>query len=173
MSVTRSSTSNNSQTRRLFNEEDDNQSTGYTEDGKTFEELFESVAKTEPIGEGRLVEGKVVSVTADFVLVDVGHKSEGEIPIDQFRSPEGVVEIKVGDMTEVFVEVDERGRVQVSKRKADRARAWDEINEACESNAIIEGTVTSVIKGGLLVNIGVEAFLPSSQIDLRPVKNLE
>ncbi|MEZ4815658.1 MAG: 30S ribosomal protein S1 [Bdellovibrionota bacterium] len=173
MSVTRSSTQNSSQIRRLFHEEDELEPNSYTEDGKSFEELFESSAENAPIGEGRLAEGKVVSIGSDVVLIDIGLKSEGEVPIAQFKNPEGELEIKVGDMVEVFIERNEAGHIRVSKEKADRAHAWDEITEACESNAILEGTATSVIKGGLLVDIGVKAFLPSSQIDIRPVKNLE
>lgn len=176
MSVTRSSTQNPSQIRRLFHEEDELEPTNYKEDGQSFEELFEKAAEqaTPTSSEGRLAEGKVVSIGADVVLIDVGHKSEGEVPLAQFKNPStGELEIKVGDVVEVFVEVSDNGHVRVSKEKADRARAWDEITEACNSNAILEGTATGVIKGGLLVDIGVKAFLPSSQIDVRPVKNLE
>lgn len=173
MPVTRSSTQNPTQIRRLFHEEDELEPNHYKEDGKSFEELFESSAENAPIGEGRLAEGKVVSIGADFVLIDIGLKSEGEVPVAQFKNAAGELEISVGDVVEIFVEANESGHVRVSKEKADRARAWDEITEACNSNAILEGTATGVIKGGLLVDIGVKAFLPSSQIDVRPVKNLE
>ncbi len=179
MSVTRSSTQNSSQIRRLFQEEDELEKNGYTEDGKTFEELFESTSiEQTPIGDGKLVEGKVVGITADFVLVDVGLKSEGEVPINQFKdAATGELTVKVGDVTEVLIERSEGergGRITVSKEKADMHRAWDEIAEARDTQAIIEGLATDVIKGGLLVDIGgIKAFLPSSHIDVRPVKNLE
>lgn len=175
MSGTRTSTTNPTQIRRLFHEEDEIDDNKYVEDGKTFEELFELAVDSQAVTEGRAVEGKVVSIGDEYVLVDVGQKSEGEVPLAQFKGPEGQIEVKVGDMVEVFVEHSEnsRGHLIVSKEKADRMRAWDEITEACETNAILEGTVTEVIKGGLLVDIGVKAFLPSSHVDVRPVKNLD
>ena len=183
MSLTRTANSNthnspsqnSGQIRRLFHEEDEIIENNYQEDGKTFEELFESTVETQSVGEGRLVEGKIVSISADYVLVDVGHKSEGEVSVEQFKNAAGEIEVKVGDIIEVFVErtENERGHLVVSKEKADRMRAWDEISEACTSNAILEGVATSVIKGGLIVDIGVKAFLPSSHVDVRPVKNLD
>ena len=174
MSETRSST-NATQIRRLFHEEDEVEPNQYQEDGKTFEELFESTVDSQAVTEGRAVEGKVVSVRDEYVMVDVGQKSEGEVPLEQFRNQEGNIEVKVGDIVEVFIErsENERGHLVVSKEKADRMRAWSELAEACETNAILEGTVTEVIKGGLLIDIGVNAFLPSSHVDVRPVKNLE
>jgi small subunit ribosomal protein S1 len=155
----------------------DDDDTTYTENGMTFEEMFEQslVEAAEGPNPGEVLLGKVVNVGTDKVLVDVGQKSEGEVDINQFRGPDGTVDVQIGDEFYVLVErlENEHGLLTLSKDRADLMRAWDEIADACEKNEILEGTVTGVVKGGLQVNIGVMAFLPGSQIDTRPVKNLD
>jgi small subunit ribosomal protein S1 len=143
----------------------------------SFEEMFEKSLEQQESGlsEGQMVNGKVVAITPEKVLVDVGYKSEGEVNTSQFRLPDGTLEIAVGDEIQVIVErmENENGLLQLSKNKADMFRAWDEIAVVCEQNQVIEGTVTEVVKGGLMVDIGIKAFLPGSQVDVRPLKNLE
>jgi len=130
---------------------------------------------TNAVREGEIVEGKVIFVTRDFVMVDIGHKSEGRIPVDEFMGPDGQASVKVGDKISVYVDdfENEDGLIQLSKDKADKLRIWDEIDKACERGELVEGVVTGRVKGGLTVDIGVKAFLPGSQVDLRPVRNLE
>ena len=126
------------------------------------------------IEEGEIVRGTVVKVTDQEVLVDVGFKSEGAIPIQEFRSEKGEITVTVGEEVEVFLEEAENsdGHIVLSKDKADKAKVWDEITKAYENDCEIEGTVTDKIKGGLAVDVGVRGFLPGSQVDLRPVRDL-
>ena len=155
----------------------DDDTDSYTENGMTFEQMFEQSLqeKVHDISIGEVLLGKVVNVGTEKVLMDIGKKSEGEIDINEFRTPEGTIDVQVGEEFHVLVErlENEYGLLTLSKDRADLARAWDEIADACEKNEILEGTVTAVVKGGLQVNIGVMAFLPGSQVDTRPVKNLE
>ena len=126
------------------------------------------------IEEGEIVQGTVVKVTDQEVLVDVGFKSEGAIRIWEFRDESGELTVAVGDVIEVFLEEAENsdGHVVLSKEKADKAKVWEEITRAYENDEEIEGVVTDKIKGGLAVDIGVRGFLPGSQVDLRPVRDL-
>ena len=151
-----------------------NQSSG-TDD---FEALLSEHFETDnSLKEGRIVKGHVVKVGKDFVVVDIGHKSEGEIPISQFADTTGLIKVGVGQDVDVFLEnlENESGLVELSKEKADKLKVWDEISSACERDEIIEGTISQRVKGGLSVTIrgGVKAFLPGSQVDLRPIRNLE
>jgi small subunit ribosomal protein S1 len=157
---------------KVFRDDDDSD---YTEEGLTFEELFSKSVEDTPVTEGEVILGKVVSITDDRVLVDVGFKAEGEVAISEFKSPSGELEVAVGDEVHVYLDTMEtkNGLLRLSKERADVMRAWDEIAEACERGDILEGTVVGVVKGGLSVDIGVKAFLPGSQIDVRPVKNLD
>lgn len=127
------------------------------------------------IQEGEVVKGTVVKITSDYVLVDVGYKSEGQIPVEEFQNDEGDVDVRENDQVEVLLErrEDEDGLVVLSKSKADQARVWDTIGKAYENNQLMEGKVISRIKGGLSVDIGVRAFLPGSQIDLHPVRDMD
>jgi small subunit ribosomal protein S1 len=122
--------------------------------------------------EGEVVKGRVVQVRDTEVLVDVGYKSEGSIPIDEFHRGGGLP--KVGEEIEVYLEAkeDSEGLIVLSKDKADKIKVWDAISRAHEKGTPIEGKVVEVVKGGLAVDVGVRAFLPGSQVDLRPVKNL-
>src|SRR6266496_696454 len=123
------------------------------------------------IQEGEVVRGRVVEVRDSEVLVDIGYKSEGTIAIEEFRH--GTVP-KVGDDIEVYLESkeDNEGLIVLSKDKADKIKVWDAISKSHDSGTPVEGKVVEVVKGGLSVDVGVRAFLPGSQVDLRPVKNL-
>ena len=122
--------------------------------------------------EGEVVRGRIVAVKDTEVLVDVGYKSEGTIPMEEFQRT-GIVPV-VGEDIEVFLEMkeDAEGLIVLSKEKADKIKVWDVITRAYEKGTPIEGKVIEVVKGGLAVDVGVKAFLPGSQVDLRPVKNL-
>ncbi|MSR83265.1 MAG: 30S ribosomal protein S1 [Candidatus Latescibacteria bacterium] len=126
------------------------------------------------IAEGQIVKGRVVAVTLTEVLVDIGFKSEGAIPLKEFGDmPEG---IQLGNEIEVFLEnvEDQDGRVVLSKQKADFMRVWDRIKEAHDTGNTVSGRLVRRIKGGIVVDLfGVEAFLPGSQIDIRQVKNFD
>jgi small subunit ribosomal protein S1 len=121
--------------------------------------------------EGEVVRGRVVHVGQSEVLVDVGYKSEGAIPIEEFRGKLP----HVGDEIDVYLEAkeDAEGLIVLSKDKADKIRVWDAITQAYDRGAPVEGRISEVVKGGLAVDVGVKAFLPGSQVDLRPVKNLQ
>lgn len=150
--------------------EEDGQENTREED---FAELVES--SFHKVQEGEVVTGVVVQVTPEFVMVDVGSKSEGQIPVDEFTSEQGEVTVAVGDNVKVFLEDTEEssGEVRISKTKADKIRIWERIAEICDTERTITGKVISRVKGGLQVDIGVSAFLPGSQVDLRPVRNFE
>ncbi|MBI2216373.1 MAG: 30S ribosomal protein S1 [Candidatus Rokubacteria bacterium] len=123
--------------------------------------------------EGEVVRGRVVHVGTSEVLVDVGYKSEGAIPIEEFHRV-GTLP-RVGDEIEVYLEAkeDSEGLIVLSKEKADKIKVWDAITKAHDHGMPIEGRVVEVVKGGLAVDVGVKAFLPGSQVDLRPMKNLQ
>ena len=147
---------------------------GFSED-LDFEAAFLDWEKQQNVLEGEIVRGIVLSVNKDFVIVDIKYKSEGQIPVQEFIDLEGAVTVKAGDEIDVYVEnrENDNGLVELSKEKADRLKIWDEIAEACENEELVEGIITARVKGGLTVDIGVKAFLPGSQVDLRPVRNLE
>jgi len=149
---------------------------GQTETSEeNFEELFEQYLQKDEVKEGEITKGRVIRIGKEFVVVDIDYKSEGQIPIDEFIGPDGKVFIKEGDFVDVFVDAieDDDGLVELSKEKADKLKIWDEISLACERDELVEGVITSRVKGGLTVDIGVKAFLPGSQVDLRPVRNLD
>ncbi|MCC7406243.1 MAG: 30S ribosomal protein S1 [Bdellovibrionales bacterium] len=143
--------------------------------GENFESLFEKSLGERDFKVGDVVSGRVVEVQEDFVLVDINYKSEGMIPISEFRMVEGHRNVEVGAQVEVFIDriENENGMVVLSKDKADMLRAWNDISRAAENEEVIEGTIIAKVKGGLSVDIGVKAFLPGSQIDLRPVRNMD
>jgi small subunit ribosomal protein S1 len=146
--------------------------------GDSFASLFEaSVAQSDSLREGEIVQGRVIKVTRDAVVVDIGYKSEGVIHANEFLDTTGQLSVQAGDVVDVLVEARENddGLVSLSKEKADKLKVWDEISAACERDELIEGTITARVKGGLQVAIrgGVKAFLPGSQVDLRPVRNLD
>jgi small subunit ribosomal protein S1 len=144
----------------------------------SFAALFEaSIAQADSLKDGDIVTGTVIKLNKDSVVVDIGYKSEGLIPMSEFATAGGQQQVKVGDTVDVLVESKENddGLVSLSKEKADKLKVWDEISAACERDELIEGTITARVKGGLSVTIrgGVKAFLPGSQVDLRPIRNLD
>ncbi|MEE8474948.1 MAG: 30S ribosomal protein S1 [Myxococcota bacterium] len=144
-----------------------------TGSGETFAELFEQSVKN--VKEGEVVRGTVLSVDDDHVQIDIGFKSEGLVATWEFMDDDGTLLVGPGDAVDVLVEQseDSHGRIVLSKEKADRLLVWDEISRAYKADEPVEGTIVSRVKGGLAVDIGVKAFLPGSQVDLRPVRNLE
>ena len=140
----------------------------------TMEELMESSLQS--LKEGEVVRGTVVAVDSDEVLVDIGYKCEGSVPVSEFTDPEtNEISIKVNDEVEVFVErMDEaEGRVRLSRDRAAKLKTWSSIEEAFKSGLPVRGTVLERVKGGLSVDIGVRAFLPGSLVDLLPNRRLE
>ncbi|HSR49793.1 MAG TPA: 30S ribosomal protein S1 [Acidobacteriota bacterium] len=127
------------------------------------------------LSEGEVVPGKVLKVTDSKVVIDVGYKSEGIIDISEFAGEEGEVEVKAGDVVDVLLEntEDSEGYIVVSREKAERMKIWDSIEKAYNEEETIVGRVIERVKGGLSVDIGVRAFLPGSQVDLHPVRNLD
>lgn len=134
--------------------------------------LYEETFKN--LEEGTITEGRVVALTKDKVVVDIGYKSEGMIPSDQF-SNEDLQNIKIGDRIQVYIEEceDADGNLVLSKEKADKMKIWEELEKLYKEEKSIDGKVVSRIKGGMMVDIGVKAFLPGSQIDLHPVRDLD
>ncbi|MGO9688327.1 MAG: 30S ribosomal protein S1 [Syntrophobacteraceae bacterium] len=127
------------------------------------------------IQEGEVIRGHIVQVSDDFVMVDIGYKSEGQISIHEFRDESGVIQAEVGDEIDVLLEFhdDDDGSIHLSKEKAAKIKVWDDISRIYSDDGMIEGKIVAKVKGGLAVDIGVQAFLPGSQVDLRPVRNLE
>ena len=134
--------------------------------------LYEETFKN--LEEGTITEGRVVALTKDKVVVDIGYKSEGMIQGDQF-STEELQNLKVGDRLQVYIEEceDADGNLVLSKEKADKMKIWEELEKLYKDEKSIEGKIVSRIKGGMMVDIGVKAFLPGSQIDLHPVRDLD
>jgi small subunit ribosomal protein S1 len=146
--------------------------------GDSFAALFEASLQSGEFGkEGEIVKGTIVAVQRDSVIIDIGGKSEGMIPLSEFADAQGQNTVKAGDVIDVYIESRENddGLVTLSKEKADKMKVWDEISSACERDELIEGTISQRVKGGLSVTIrgGVKAFLPGSQVDLRPIRNLD
>ena len=125
--------------------------------------------------EGEIVPGRIIGITSNSVIVDVGYKSEGLIPIEEFTDRDGELSVKVGEEVDVLLEKTEdlEGHVLLSYTKAQRMRRWTEVERAYKEGRVIKGRVTDRIKGGLTVDVGLRAFLPGSLVDIKPVKNLE
>jgi small subunit ribosomal protein S1 len=139
-------------------------------------EMVELYAKSlREIVEGEIVRGTVLEIRNDTVLVDIGYKSEGTIPLKEFQTLSGEFTIKVGDPVDVYLDQkeDTDGLIVLSREKAEKIKIWDEIRRAYEKGEVINGTILGRTKGGLMVDIGVRAFLPGSQVDLRPVRDLD
>lgn len=143
------------------------------QDSDNFMQMYEESLKS--IQEGEVVSGEIVQVDKEFVLVDIGYKSEGQIPIREFVDAEGRLTAKVGDKIEVLLErrEDDEGAIRLSKEKAAKIKVWDKIREIYESDGTVRGTIVSRVKGGLSVDIGLQAFLPGSQVDLRPIRDMD
>jgi len=143
-----------------------------------FEALFQEQEESgNAIKEGQVVQGTVIELRKDDVVLDIGHKSAGAVPKVEFinTTTHEPIEVNVGDVFDVYIEVfeDDAGELVLSKEKADMRKAWDRVSAAFESNELVEGKILGRIKGGLSVDIGIKAFLPGSQVDLRPIRNLE
>ncbi|MGC6491829.1 MAG: 30S ribosomal protein S1 [Myxococcota bacterium] len=141
----------------------------------SFSSFFDDFMGHKGIREQSVVQGRVLNIDDDWVTVDIAYKAEGLVPTNEFRDLEGEVTIAVGDTVDVYLGTmkEDAQALFLSKRKADEMKAWDEISKAVAADEIVSGVVKSRVKGGLQVDIGVKAFLPGSQVDLRPVKNLD
>ncbi len=152
---------------------------GFGDEGgadQTMESLMEMYEESlKRFEEGEVVNGRIISVDKDHVLVDVGYKSEGQISIHEFRNDQGDVEVDVDDVVEVMIEWwdEEEERVILSKEKAAKVKVWESIREIYEADDTVEGVISNRVKGGFSVDVGIQAFLPGSQADLRPIRNLD
>ncbi len=151
----------------------DGQEEGPAGGPEDFSQLFEQSLQT--VKPGEVVRGRVVNIGPEVVTIDIGYKSEGQIPVAEFRSRDGEVTISEGDEVEVFfdsADAEQEG-VVLSRAKAEEFRVWHKIEDAFTDNVPIEGSIVGKVKGGLKVDIGVSAFLPGSHVDLRPVRDLD
>jgi small subunit ribosomal protein S1 len=138
-----------------------------------FRRLFEESLR--PVKPGDVVTGRIVSVGRDQVTVDIGYKSEGQIPISEFTTRDGEVTVHEGDEIDVFFDGEdaEHGGILLSRSRAEQAKVWRDIEAAFQNNGVVEGVIVGKVKGGLKVDVGVPAFLPGSHADLRPARNLD
>lgn len=146
----------------------------HKDEPEDFQTLYEGSLKA--VEEGQIVKGTIVEVTPEHVTVDVGYKSEGHIPIQEFVKRNKKVDVKVGDRIDVFLEKkdSEEGLLILSKEKADKVTVWRDVSRSCREGEVLEGEIVSKVKGGLSVDLGgINAFLPGSQIDLKPIRNLD
>ncbi len=144
-----------------------------TEDTIEFERMLKEEYDATKTGE--LVKGRVIRLERDYVFVDIGFKSEGQIPINQFCDRDGNLKVSIGDEVEVLLVAPENefGEIVLSKDRADQYRVWHKLEEAFQKNEEVSGRIVQKVKGGLQVDVGVPAFLPGSQIDVRPQRNLD
>src|SRR5271154_1231428 len=141
-----------------------------------YEHLIEDYSHLAPPTEGELLQGHVVKVTPQEVIVDFGYKMEGLVPIEQLRQPDGTISIHAGDTLDVMVDrhaPQPEGYVLLSHLKASRLRIWDTLERAMRDQLLVSGRVTERTKGGLMVDVGVPAFMPGSQVDMRPSHDLD
>ncbi len=153
-------------------EQDENETPDEASQQNEFEQLYSQSLKS--FKSGTVVRGRVLQVRSGFVMLDLGYKSDGIIPVEQF-TPEELKALKPGDELEVLLEAaeDANGNLMLSREKAKKLQVWDDLNRAHQTGTPVKGRVVSVIKGGLTVDIGgVEAFLPGSQIDTKPVQQM-
>ena len=138
-----------------------------------FQSLFEE--SLQAVKPGGVVTGKVVDVNPTHVVVDVGYKTEGRIPVQEFQDRKGTLQVGVGDDVDVFFESPEgdRGEIVLSRQKAESIKVWDRIEKAHDQMTPIEGTIVARVKGGFKVDLGVDGFLPGSHVDIRPTRNLD
>jgi small subunit ribosomal protein S1 len=138
-----------------------------------FMEMYEESFRR--VEEGQVVQGRIIQVDKEFVLVDIGYKSEGQVPIAEVTKANGVIDAEIDDTIDVMVERwdDDDGVVLLSKEKASKIKVWEDIKKAYEEDNVVRGVITNRVKGGLSVDIGVPAFLPGSQVGLRPVRDLD
>ncbi len=140
-----------------------------------YEHLLDDYSHFVPPSEGEILEGRVLKVTATEVIVDFGYKSEGLVPIEQFREPGGEIRVQSGDVIDVMIDhgPEVEGYILLSHDKAARLRVWENLEKAFQEQLIISGRVLGRVKGGLSVDVGIKGFMPGSQVDPRPVRNLE
>src|SRR5688572_19033941 len=141
---------------------------------ESFAQLFEESLKKIHLQSGDLITGEVVRVSDEWVVVHAGLKSEGIIPAQEFKDSQGELHVKVGDQVEVVVESveDGSGETRLSREKAQRVKAWEQLEKAHEAQTIVTGVMTGKVKGGYTIDVqGVRAFLPSSLVDVRPVRD--
>jgi small subunit ribosomal protein S1 len=141
-----------------------------------YEHLIEDYSHLAPPSEGELLQGHVVKVTPQEIIVDFGHKMEGLVPIEQVRQPDGTVPFRAGDSIDVMVDrhgPPPEGYVLLSHSKASRLRIWDTLERAMKDQLLVSGRVVERTKGGLIVDVGVAAFMPGSQVDVRPIHDLD
>ena len=143
---------------------------GAGQDASALEAMYSNTLKD--FAAGSIVPGRILRIQDDEVLVDIGYKSEGIVDGDEFDDLDAV---NVGDTVEVLLESleNEHGMVVISKKRAEQQRKWDHIVNECEEGSLVEGTITRAIKGGFIVDIGADAFLPGSQVDVMPVRNVD
>ncbi|MBE9536217.1 MAG: 30S ribosomal protein S1 [Proteobacteria bacterium] len=155
-----------------FNDVEENEENS-NESGESFADLFEESLKGLKAGE--VTQGTIVEISHDVVVVDIGYKSEGIISASEFMDNSGELEVKQGDSVDVFIvkSEDKEGKPILSRQRAKGMETWKEVEAAAEAGTVFEGKITDVIKGGYFVDIkGLKAFLPGSQVDLRPVRDM-
>ena len=141
--------------------------------GEDFGQMFEeSMRSVQP---GEIVRGRVVNIGPEFVTIDIGYKSEGHIPLAEFRQRDGQLTVSEGDDIEVYFDSadSEQEGIVLSRAKAEQFRIWRDIEEAFNNHTPINGSIVGKVKGGLRVDIGVAAFLPGSHVDIRPIRDLD
>lgn len=141
-----------------------------------FKNLFEKRYNQIEFSTGKVVTGKAVSVLRDYVIINIGFKSEGYVNIEEFRDLDGEITVQPGDEVQVVIEEveDDEGNLILSKERADAIKAWDHVEKVFKEDGVIDGLVVNKVKGGLSINLGgIKAFLPGSQIDLKPIKSLD
>lgn len=144
-------------------------------DPDEYQHLLEDYSHLAPPSRHEILEGRVLKISAAGVFIDVGYKSDGIAPLAQFADSTGAVAVQPGDIVEVMVESGQtsEGYVQLSHEKATRLKIWDNLEKALEEQLTLSGLVTGRVKGGLSVDVGVRAFMPGSQVDVRPIRNIE
>ena len=137
-----------------------------------FEAMFEESLRT--VKPGGVVKGRVVGITATHVLIDVGYKSEGQIPIQEFTDRQGNLQVKVGDDVDVYFETSEGegGGIVLSRQRAENLKVWEDLEKAYNEGRGVEGRILGKVKGGFNVDVGVPGFLPGSHVEIRPSRNL-
>ncbi len=150
---------------------------GYVEDESAEGQEFMAAMQGETRGlrEEEVVRGVVVEIRGKDVIIDIGYKGSGTVNLDEFNNPDGTQGVQVGEVVEVLLEMleDANGNVRLSRERAEKMKIWDEVEKAFRSNMTVHGTVLEKVKGGLAVDIGIRAFLPGSQVDMKPVRNLD
>ena len=144
-----------------------------TSGGDDFQTMFEESMRS--VKPGGVVKGRVVGITATHVMIDVGYKSEGQIPLQEFLDRDGKVQVQVGDEVDVFFDSseDDNGDIILSRERAENIKIWEEIERAFREGLGVEGVILSKVKGGFNVDVGVPGFLPGSHVDVRPTRNLD